>query len=149
MKNKLDTILNAAHKQKVAMDTGTSMHARLCKVFCDTNGKWHGDADVIARILTMPELTELMGPLSRAEVPIAGKINGQFISRRVDRLYVNPDTKTVVILDYKTDINKKMYYQKYLEQLDEYRELLKQIFRSFHISCKILWTNDFTLENLN
>jgi ATP-dependent exoDNAse (exonuclease V) beta subunit len=149
MTNKLSAILNERQRQQIAMDSGTNMHARLGKVFCDASGIWYGDADLVSRLSVVPELTELMGPLSKTEVPIAGKINGRFISRRVDRLYVNRDTKTVVVLDYKTDTNKKTYYQKYAEQLNEYRELLKQIFRYFDIRCKILWTDDFTLENLN
>ncbi len=149
MTNKLSAILNERQRQQIAMDSGTNMHARLGKVFCDVSGIWYGDADLVSRLSVVPELTELMGPLSKTEVPIAGKINGRFISRRVDRLYVNRDTKTVVVLDYKTDTNKKTYYQKYAEQLNEYRKLLKQIFRSFDIRCKILWTDDFTLENLN
>lgn len=149
MTNKLDEILNAYNRQQIAMSAGTNMHARLCGVFCDAAGNWHGDKDVVARIKNIPELFELMGPYSKPEVPIAGTIDGRFISRRIDRLYVNPDTKTVVILDYKTDTDKKIYFQKYVEQLNEYRALLKQIFRHFNISCKILWTNDFTLENLD
>ena len=149
MTNKLTDILNTLEKQKVAMNSGASMHSRLCRVCCDASGVWHGEPDIIARLSCVPELCELMGPLSKPEVPIAGTVDGRFISRRVDRLYVNDVTKTVVILDYKTDTDKKIYFQKYVEQLNEYRALLKQIFRHFNISCKILWTNDFTLENLD
>lgn len=149
MTNKLNDILLAHDRQQMAMNAGTSMHARLCRVFCDETGAWHGDADIVSRIQSVSELVELMGPLSKPEVPIAGYIDGRFVSRRVDRLYVNPDTKTVVILDFKTDINKQLYYAKYVEQLNEYRTLLKQMFRSFSVQCKILWTNDFALENLD
>ena len=94
------------------------------------------------------ELCEIMGPLSRAEVPLAGYVDGAFLSRRVDRLYVNEHTQTVVVLDYKTDIDKKRYYEKYRVQLTEYYKLLKEIFPMFNIKCKILWLNDFTLENV-
>ena len=89
-----------------------------------------------------------MGPMSKTEVPIAGVINGRFISRRIDRLYINQNTKTIIILDYKTDIDKNVFREKYIDKLTEYRELLKQIYNGFSVSCKIFWTNDFTLENV-
>ena len=149
MTNKLAGILDAQLKQKTAMDVGTDVHARLKNVHCDENGTWHGDADIVAHISGIPELAELMGPMSKPEVPIAGKIDGRFVSRRLDRLYVNVDAKKVVVLDYKTDKNKQQYYKKYIEQLNEYSTLLKQIFRLFDVRCKILWLNDFTLENLD
>ncbi len=89
-----------------------------------------------------------MGPLSRAEVPLAGHIDGAFLSRRIDRLYVNETAKTVIVLDYKTDIDRKQHYEKYRVQLTEYYKLLKEFFPMFNIKCKILWLNDFTLENV-
>lgn len=149
MTNRLNELLSQKESQRMAMNTGTNLHSHLGRVFFNSDGAADGDADLVARVAKIPELVELMGPNSKTEVPIAGVVNGRFISRRIDRLYVNNATKTVVILDYKSDTDKKMFYKKYREQLNEYRELLKQIYRHFNISCKILWTNDFTLENLD
>ena len=103
---------------------------------------------MIKQISTNPELIEIMGPLSKTEVPIAGFINGKFISRRIDRLYINHDAKKIVVLDYKTDTDKNLFKQKYNEQLNEYRQLLKQIYNNYSVTTKILWLNDFTLENI-
>ncbi len=147
MTNKLNDLINTNSHREYATTTGRTMHAQMQHVFYTGNG-WVGADDVIKHISTIPELREYMGPLSRTEVPVAGTINGKFISRRIDRLYVNTDTKKVVILDYKTDINKKVFFEKYRAQLKEYRELLKQIYKGFDVTCMILWLNDFTLENI-
>ena len=144
---KLNKIMHDIESAEFATAAGTDMHAQMAKVRFQ-NGDFVGPADIVSKIKTHTELSEIMGPLSRIEVPLAGYVDGVFLSRRVDRLYVNKDTKTVVVLDYKTDANKKKYYEKYLVQLMEYYKLLKEIFPDFNIKCKILWLNDFTLENV-
>lgn len=145
--NKLNKIICDIESAEFATTTGTDVHTRMSKIKFQ-NGGFVGDKEIISKIKTNAELCEIMGPLSRAEVPLAGYIDGTFLSRRVDRLYVNKNTKTVVVLDYKTDIDKKKYYEKYRAQLMEYYKLLKEIFPNFNIKCKILWLNDFTLENV-
>lgn len=145
--NKLNKIIHNIESAEFATATGTDMHARMSKIKFQ-NGDFVGDKEIISKIKTNTELCEIMGPLSRAEVPLAGYVDGAFLSRRVDRLYVNENTKTVIVLDYKTDINRKKYYEKYRVQLTEYYKLLKEIFPNFNIKCKILWLNDFTLENV-
>ena len=144
---KLNKIMHDIESAEFATAAGTDMHAQMAKIRFQ-NGDFVGPADIVSKIKTHTELSEIMGPLSRIEVPLAGYVDGVFLSRRVDRLYVNKDTKTVVVLDYKTDANKKKYYEKYLVQLMEYYKLLKEIFPDFNIKCKILWLNDFTLENV-
>ena len=145
--NRLNEFMCARESEKIATEHGIDVHARLsCIKYCD--GDFVGDPNIVAKIKDNAELCEIMGPLSRAEVPLAGYVNGVFLGRRIDRLYVNESTKTIVVLDYKTDIDKKMYYEKYRAQLTEYRDLLKQIYPSFKILCKILWIHDFTLENV-
>lgn len=143
----LHDLINEQAHSNCATNAGRDAHAKLRHVFFTPAG-WVGDKTIVSQIQNISELCELFGPLSKTEVPIAGTINGKFISRRIDRLYVNNDTKTVVVLDYKTDINKKLYYEKYVEQLNEYRALLKYIYQHFDIQCKILWLNDFALENI-
>jgi len=147
MTNKLHELVDKHTHAKYATDTGRGVHTKMQHVFYTPNG-WVGDTNIISHIKDNSELRELLGPLSKTEVPIAGIINGKFISRRIDRLYVNNTTKNIVVLDYKTDINKKVFFEKYVVQLNEYYALLKQIYRSFNIDCKILWLNDFTLENV-
>lgn len=147
MTNKISDLINKISRSEYATATGRSMHAQMQSVFYGVDG-WVGDKNIINSISQIPELKEIMGPLSRTEVPLAGIVNGKFISRRIDRLYVNNDTKKVVVLDYKTDVDKNLFSEKYREQLTEYYELLKQIYNGFDIQCKILWLNDFTLENV-
>ena len=147
MTNKLQSLINQKTHANAAVDTGTAMHTKLQNIFFLPDGIV-GDADIVQKIADIPELCEYMGPLSKTEVPIAGIVNGNFISRRIDRLYVNKKTKMIVVLDYKTDVNRDMFLKKYIEQLTEYRDLLKQIYPDFNIKCKILWLHDFTLENI-
>ena len=146
MTNKLLSLINNENRASIAVETGNAMHALLQKVFYPCNDGC--DTEILEKISKTPELCEYMGKLSKTEVPIAGFVNGVFISRRIDRLYVNPQTKKVVVLDYKTDINRELYFKKYTEQLREYHDLLKQVYPDFNIQCKILWTHDFTLENV-
>ncbi|MBO4700801.1 MAG: hypothetical protein J5620_03590 [Alphaproteobacteria bacterium] len=147
MTNKIQDLINAKSRQEYATTAGRAMHTQMQHIFYTGHG-WVGNANITKRISGISELMEYMGVLSRTEVPIAGTVNGKFISRRIDRLYVNNDTKKVVVLDYKTDADKNLFYKKYCEQLTEYYELLKQIYKGFNIECKILWLGDFTLENI-
>jgi ATP-dependent exoDNAse (exonuclease V) beta subunit len=145
--NRLNKIIHDLESKEFATHAGTDMHAQMAKIkFYD--GDFIGPADIISKIKSNAELFEIMGSLSRAEVPLAGYVDGTFLSRRIDRLYVNKNTKTIIVLDYKTDIDRKQYYEKYRVQLTEYYKLLKEIFPMFNIKCKILWLNDFTLENV-
>ena len=144
---KLKTLIQDIESQDFATSHGINVHAQLSKIVYQNN-QFIGNQNIISRITSNQELSEIMGSLSRAEVPVAGYVNGVFLSRRIDRLYVNPNTKTVIILDYKTDTNKETNYEKYRAQLSEYYKLVKQIYPDFNVMCKILWTNDFTLENI-
>lgn len=148
MTNKITNLINDKVRQDYATSSGSATHARMQHVFFDDTGVALSDDDIVAHIAQNPELVEYMGPLSKTEVPIAGYVNGRFISRRIDRLYVNHTTKTVVIIDYKTDLDKERFYNKYIEQLTEYRRLMVDIHPGYTIACKILWLNDFTLENV-
>ena len=147
MKNNLEKILGENLASRFATDAGTVMHKKLEQIFFLPSGAT-GDQDLCDKLSKNPELMEFMGALSKTEVPIAGIINGHFVSRRIDRLYVSDDTKRIVVIDYKTDTDKNVFYDQYVAQLTEYRDLLKQAFPGYNISCKILWTCDFTLENV-
>ena len=148
MTKKITDLINDKLRQDYAVSAGTEMHAHMQNIFFDVNGTVYGNSDIVAKIAGNKELVEYMGPLSKTEVPIAGYIDGRFISRRIDRLYVNQETKTVVVIDYKTDLDKERFRLEYARQLTEYYKLLADIYPGFSIACKILWTNDFTLENV-
>ena len=149
MSNTLQTLLKSYNQQSFATDFGSVIHSKMQHIFFDDTGAAIGDPEIISKVSNNDELRKLMGPLSRAEVPIAGTVSGRFISRRIDRLYINNKDKKIVVLDYKTDTDKRMYIEKYRVQLNEYRSLLKQIYPDFMVSCKILWLSDFTLENID
>ena len=148
MSTRLNKLINDKLHQDYATSSGTKTHARMQRVFFNKDGTATGDADIIAKIANRADLVEYMGMLSKTEVPIAGYIGGKFISRRIDRLYVNDKNRTVVVIDYKTDLDKERFFNKYVEQLTEYRKLLSDIYTGYSITCKILWLNDFTLENI-
>ncbi len=148
MTNKIADLINDKMRQDYATSSGVAIHARMQHIFFDDKGVPLSDDDIVAYISKNPELVEYMGPLSRTEVPIAGYVNGRFISRRIDRLYVNHNTKAVVVIDYKTDVDKERFYNKYIEQLTEYHRLLSDVYPDYTIACKILWINDFILENV-
>ena len=88
---------------------------------------------------------EVMG---LTEVPVAGYINGRFVSRRIDRLVINDDKKEVSILDYKTDVDKSTFHDKYVAQIKEYVTLLYGIYPEYKIHAYLLWLNDFSLEEV-
>lgn len=111
----------------------------------------HGlDADRIEEILaeTMavleaPEHRELFGPGSRAEVPVAGVVDGIAISGRIDRLVVEPGR--VRILDFKTNRPPPRRPEDvavaYRRQMAAYRKLISAIYQDHTVECAILWTD--------
>ena len=147
MSNNIKEILATNDSVKHATSAGTDMHNRLARVVIDSEVV-RGDADLIAKIKSVPELAELFSAGSAVEVPIAGTIGNRFVSRRIDRLLVDDKAKNVFVLDYKTDINHDVFHDSYVAQLREYAALLRQIYPKYKISCFILWTHDWTLESV-
>lgn len=146
--NTLTQIIKNIEQSCHATESGTQMHARLHGVTID--GVNHrGDPELISRILSVSGLAKMFSPLSRTEVPVAGTICGKFISRRIDRLLIDKESKTIDILDYKTDTSRAMHYNEYVNQLNEYAALLHAIYPDYSISGYILWTHDFSLEKLS
>jgi ATP-dependent helicase/nuclease subunit A len=99
-------------------------------------------ADEIRRILDAPHLAELFGPDARAEVPLAGVIDGQVVFGQVDRLAVS-DTE-VLVLDYKSDREPPLGPDRvpvaYLRQMAAYQALLHAIYPGRTVRCALLWT---------
>ncbi len=145
MANNVRELLQEYDDMKYATENGLMRHAQMQSVRMGDSGLC-GDDEIIAIIKSHPELAKFFVKNSRAEVPVAGIVRGKFISRRIDRLVVETDTKQVLILDYKTDVDKKSLRDKYLYQLSEYKELLKQVYPDYTIKAYILWLHDWELE---
>lgn len=143
----LRNLINNATAQEFATATGQQMHLKMQGVMID-GGDNRGNPELIAQIQKNPNLAEFFTAKSKTEVPIAGHINGKFISRRIDRLVVDDEHKTVRILDYKTDTDKNTFREKYISQIREYISLTTEIYPNHAISGYILWLHDFSLEKI-
>ena len=147
MTNNLRDLLAAQKKQKFATDAGTLAHSKMRRVIIDTNIE-QGDPKLIQQVRSIPELLPLFSKMAKTEVPVAGIINGKFGSRRIDRMMIDDTSKTVVFLDYKTDINKENFRDKYIFQMREYAKLLRDIYPNYVVRGHILWLHDFVLETI-
>ena len=143
----LHDILSAQNTKKHSTANGIKMHNYLRHIVIDC-GMQHGDVDLIEKIQTRPELLAFFVADAKTEVPIAGTINGRFISRRIDRMIVDHHAKTIAILDYKTDINPEHYRASYIAQLREYVQLMRLLHPGYEVSAYLLWTHDFLLEKI-
>ncbi len=147
MNNKIHNLVSDAESKKYATDAGRIMHAKLQSVRLGPTPA--GDADLIEKIMSAgDELKSFFGPDSKSEVPIAGFVNGRFISRRIDRLAVDDAHKTIRILDYKTDTDAQKFREKYVAQIHEYVALMKQIYPEYNVHGYILWLHNWQLESI-
>ena len=147
MTQNLKKFLTGVKNKEFATRNGLQMHTMLQRVVID-NSVEIGDQEVIEVIKQRPNLKPFFVQSARTEVPIAGVINGVFISRRIDRLLINNDTKTIDFIDYKTDINKEEFVEKYKKQLKEYAMLLQSAYPYFKINGYILWLHNWTLDKI-
>lgn len=144
MSNKLNEILSEIKRADYATDAGRKLHAKMQKIKAGDTAP-HGDDELIAKITKNPQLMKFFTPTSRTEVPIAGNINGKFISRRIDRLVIDDATKNIYVLDYKSDTDKTAYRDKYAAQIREYIALLRDAYPDYTTHGYILWLQDFEL----
>ncbi len=147
MSNKLSEVISSIEKQDRATEAGLHAHAKLQNIIIDTDITL-GDTTLIAQINSHPELLKFFGTNSKTEVPIAGYINGRFASRRIDRLVIDEKTKEIFVLDYKTDVSKTAFHDDYTNKIKEYQSLLVEIYPNYRIRGFILWTHDFSLEEV-
>lgn len=147
MENNLRNLLSNKDKEKYAVEAGVKTHKKLQKISLE-NINDLPESDLLTNIKNNLEIAHFFKKDSFTEVPVAGYIKGTFVSRRIDRMVINHETKTIDILDYKTDIDKRTFYENYKKQLLEYKTLLKDIYKEYSINCYILWTHDFTLEKV-
>ena len=143
----LHNILHTHTQTKYATDTGTKIHTQLRHIVIGDN-KTSGTPEIIRKITQNPQIAAFFTPDSKTEVPIAGTINNRFISRRIDRLLINNTTKTISILDYKSDTTPDTFRNKYIAQIREYAALLHAVYPEHKITGHILWTHDFSLEQI-
>jgi ATP-dependent helicase/nuclease subunit A len=105
-------------------------------------------AEILA-VLDDPDLAELWGPDSRAEVPVVGLIRGSgpgtehALSGQIDRLVVTQ--ARILIVDFKTvrpaPASEESVPAIYLRQLATYRAALARIYPGRRVDCAILWTD--------
>lgn len=142
---KLSEIMEKRKRERFATAAGNEMHAALRHIVIAPGGDC-GDSDLIAHIRAIPNLADMFGADSRTEVPIAGTVNGKFISRRIDRLRIDSNAKKICFIDYKTDTDQHTRREKYHIQMREYGALLRQIFPDYEICAQILWLHNWVLE---
>jgi ATP-dependent exoDNAse (exonuclease V) beta subunit len=152
MSKTLSEILAEREKKKLATARGTAAHAQLQHIVLGRDGQGDkGDAELIAKIRTHPEIAKFFTPgpelQIRTEVPIAGIINNRFASRRIDRLIVGENT--VEFIDYKTDTDRTMLRDKYAAQMREYAALLSAVYPGCTVRGFILWLHDWELEEIS
>ena len=131
--------------QKRATNFGTDAHKKLQHIVIAPDAE-HGDTVAIAEIKKHPEIAALFGTDTRTEVPIAGYINGKFISRRIDRLIIRDNE--IIFVDYKTDTDRTTNRDKYEYQMREYETLLRAAFPAHTITGYIIWLHDWELEKI-
>ena len=148
MTQKLNDFLQQHYNEKHATDTGTETHKLLQSVFFDDDEHCTGNTQIINEIKQHPEICKYFNSSSMTEVPIAGYIKNEFISRRIDRLLIDHNTKNIVFIDYKTNTDKLKFIDKYKKQLSEYSILLKNAYPDYSVTGFILWTNDWALEKI-
>lgn len=107
-------------------------------------------ADEAMAVMSAPGLEALFGPDARAEVPIAGLVEGTAIAGQVDRLAVTDDE--VLIVDYKTNrpppLNVEDTPVVYLKQMAAYQRTLRAIYPAKKVTCALLWTDGPRLVRL-
>lgn len=146
MTQTLKNFLTGAKNKEFATKTGTQIHAQLQHVIIDDINGNSGAPELIENIVKHPDIKLFFAPGAKTEVPIAGYINNRLVSRRIDRLLINPISKTIDFIDYKTDTDKTIFVEQYNRQLKEYATLLKSAYPDYKITGYILWLNDWTLD---
>lgn len=148
MADDIRKIIQELEQLEFATGTGRAVHAKLRRIKIDNGVQTAGDAELGREIMRRPDVAAFFCSSARCEVPVAGVIRGKFISRRIDRMVVDDVSRTVRIMDYKTDIDKTALRDKYVAQIGEYKELIQKIYPDYNIRGFILWLHDWTLEEI-
>ena len=143
----LNRILDGYTQDAFATRAGLKMHARLQRIVIP-NASSDTESDLVDKIKCVPGLSVFFDATAKTEVPVAGYLDGCFLSRRIDRLRIDTNAHKIDILDYKTDTDKSSRHDKYVAQIKEYVRLLKQVYPDYTVAGYILWTHDFSLEKV-
>jgi ATP-dependent helicase/nuclease subunit A len=96
----------------------------------------------VLRLLRHPDFAPLFGPKSRAEVALAGRIDGSNVVRQVDRLCFRDNE--IWVVDYKSNRPPPAAAldvpQAYRRQLAEYRRLLQDLYPGRRVRTFLLWS---------
>ncbi|MGE0409214.1 MAG: double-strand break repair helicase AddA [Amphiplicatus sp.] len=110
----------------------------------DERARWRDEA---LAVLSDPAFAPVFGPTSRAEVALAGTLQGRAVAGQIDRLVV--EGARVLVVDYKTNRPPPRRIEEtppaYLAQLAAYRALLQEIYHGKEITCALLWTYEARL----
>lgn len=144
--NKLCDLMKSLMHSDHATESGRAMHRRMQTIRLHDENT--GNQELIQQIKNRPELIVFFEKNSKTEVPIAGYINGRFVSRRIDRLCIDDNAKTIRVLDYKTDLNPDNMRDKYISQIHEYVTLMRAAFPQYLVTGYILWLHNWQLEKI-
>ena len=106
-----------------------------------------GRAEATAReamaVLDDPAFRRVFGPGSRAEAPLVGRLGGEIVSARIDRLVLLPEE--TLIVDFKSGrappADPSGAPAGYLRQLARYVALLRQMRPGVPVRAALLWTD--------
>ncbi|MCY3754044.1 MAG: double-strand break repair helicase AddA, partial [Alphaproteobacteria bacterium] len=96
----------------------------------------------VMAVLDDPAFSRVFGPGSRAEAPLVGRIGGEIVSARIDRLALLPEE--TLIVDFKSGrappAGPAEAPAAYLRQLARYVALLRQMRPDRPVRAALLWT---------
>ncbi len=104
-------------------------------------------------VLNDQRFAAIFGPGSRAEAPIVGRLGGDIVNGRVDRLVIPPDkTGDILIVDFKTDRpappDISGVAHTYKVQMAVYRAVLASAYANRTIRCLLAWTDGPSLMEI-
>ncbi len=101
----------------------------------------------ISQFLASKEFEKIFSGKVNCELEISGEINGKKTSGRIDLLVERGNE--ILIIDYKSDeILPNKIPQNYVEQLNNYQNLVRDIYPNHKIMTGIFWTKFLQLEML-
>lgn len=127
-------------------DVAPERRAEAARAWLKRQGAEEQQVDALARealaVIEDASFASLFGPMSRAEAPIVGEVEGKPVRGVVDRLAV--DDAEVIVLDFKTDrpapASAEATADAYVLQMALYREVMRRIFPGKTVRCALLWT---------
>ena len=105
----------------------------------------------VLKILQSETFKSISGSNSWVEVPVVGKLDGQYISGQIDRLVEGENH--ILIVDYKTNQHVPSILAEvpkaYLKQMEIYAQLLAPLYSGKTIETALFWTETCELMKLD